>query len=252
MMSEPEIHPTAHIDPGVTLGAGCRIGAFCEIGAHVTLGANSVVQGHCSVGVQAGPSGPAPLFIGEGATIRSHSVIYAGSTIGSGLSTGHHVTVREGSKIGDGVQFGTQTDVQGQLRVGDHVKVHSAVFIAQNADIGDYAWLFPRVVFTDDPHPPSEVRHGITIEPFAAVGANVTLLPGVTVGRGALIAAGSTLTRDAGADEIWKGNPARCAGPTSRIQHAETGHPAYPWRRHFHRGYPDAVVRQWLSEFPHG
>lgn len=247
-----EIHPSAIIDPTARIGDGCQIGAFCEIGAFTEIGSGSEIQSHCSLGVVRNGGADDPLSIGLGAMIRTHTTIYGGSVIGSQLQTGHHVTIREASKVGDGVQFGTYADIQGSVSIGHYTKMHSSVFVPQNSLIEDYVWLFPRVTLTDDPHPPSETRRGIAIQSFAAVGASATIVPGVTIGRGTFVGAGSTVISDTGEDEIWVGNPARAKGPVSRIMHKETGLPAYPWRRHFHRGYPDAVVEKWKQEFPNG
>ena len=246
------IHPTAIIDASARIGDGCTIGAFSEVGPHTELGPGSEVQSHCSLGVHRNGGADRPLRIGARALIRSHTVVYGSSTIGEELNTGHHVTVREHSEVGRGVQFGTYTDIQGDVSIGDYTKMHSSVFVPQNSVIEAFVWLFPRVTLTDDPHPPSETRRGITIREFAAVGAGTTIVPGVTVARGTLVAAGSTLTKDTGDDEIWVGNPAACRGQTSRITHSDTGRPAYPWRRHFHRGYPAEAVELWKREFPDG
>jgi hypothetical protein len=59
------------------------------------------------------------------------------------------------------------------------------------------------------------------------------------------------VARDVEADMVAAGVPAKVVCPTSQIKLRDgSGQPAYPWRRHFHRGYPDDVVAQWLAEFP--
>ena len=55
--------------------------------------------------------------IGEGALIRSHSVVYADVELGAGFECGHHVKIREGTQIGDGVRVGTDCDLQGHLTI---------------------------------------------------------------------------------------------------------------------------------------
>ncbi|MCI5122689.1 MAG: hypothetical protein D3908_16185 [Candidatus Electrothrix sp. AUS4] len=134
------------------------------------------------------------------------------------------------------------------MEIGNYVKTHSRVFIPQYTIIHDYVWLFPGVILTDDPHPPSEVRAGTTIKSFAARAAGVTILPGLVIEQGCLIAAGSTLTKNTVPDTVWVGNPAKCAGPTSTIRHKEKNISAYPWQKHFYRGYPDEVVRSWNTD----
>jgi serine acetyltransferase len=58
----------------------------------------------------------------------------------------------------------------------------------------------------------------------------------------------SLVKGDVPPDSIYVGNPGKVVGSTSRIK-LKNGEPAYPWRRHFHRGYPDDVVRTWKAEF---
>ena len=70
------------------------------------------------------------------------------------------------------------------------------MFVAQHARIGDFVWLFPHVVLTNDPHPPSHDRFfaGPIVEDYAAVGARSCILPGIRLGTRSLVAAGATVT----------------------------------------------------------
>jgi acetyltransferase-like isoleucine patch superfamily enzyme len=190
-----------------------------------------------------------PLEIGPRALIRSHAVIYGGSTIGADLETGHRVTIREGSRIGIGVRIGTQSDLQGDCQIGDYARLHSSVFVAKLSVVGRHAWLLPRVVLTNDPTPPSNGHLGCVIEEYAVVAASALVLPGVTVGARSLVAACACVGIDVPADSVAMGVPARIVGPTSavRLRAGDTG-PAYPWTRHFHRGYPVELVRSWLAQ----
>jgi acetyltransferase-like isoleucine patch superfamily enzyme len=242
------IHPTALVDPAADLGRGVEIGPFSIVHGGVELGAGSVVGSHCELGHPAA-GGSSPLRIGPGALIRSHSVLYAGSTFGDGLQTGHRVTLREGIDAAEDLRVGTLSDVQGDTAVGRHVRLHSGVFVAKGATIGDFVWVFPHVVLTDDPHPPSDGHNaGVTLERFAAVAASAVLLPGVRVGEGALVAAGTLVRADVPPGMLCAGVPGTVRGPVDRIQLADGSGPAYPWRRHFHRGYPPDVVEEWLAE----
>jgi acetyltransferase-like isoleucine patch superfamily enzyme len=123
------------------------------------------------------------------------------------------------------------------------------VHIGQNSTIGNFVWIFPYVVLTNDPHPPSNVLLGSRIEDFAAIATMSMVLPGVTVGEGALVGAHSSVNRDVAPNTVAAGSPAKfiCAANAIKLKDG-TGRPAYPWRDHFHRGYPEEVVEQWLKE----
>jgi acyl-[acyl carrier protein]--UDP-N-acetylglucosamine O-acyltransferase len=244
------IHPTALVSPRARLGLNVRIGAFTIVHDDVELGDGSEIGSHCEIGHPTARADGRPLVIGAGALIRSHSVFYTGSTFGPELRTGHQVTVREGTVAGARLQIGTLGDVQGACRIGDDVRFHSNVQVNHHTTIGNFVWLFPHVVLANDPHPPSDLLLGVTLEDFVAVAAMSLVLPGVTVRRGALIGAHSTVTRDVEPDTVVVGSPARVAGAPDALQLRDgSGRPAYPWRRHFSRGYPDEAVAAWLQEF---
>jgi len=242
------IHPTAIVSSEAKIGVNVNIGPYTIVHGNVEIGNGSIIGSHCEIGVPTPRGDGSPLSIGANSTIRSHSVFYESSVIEEGLTTGHRVTVREMTQAGRAFQIGTLGDIQGHCRIGDYVKFHSNVHVGQHTIIDDFVWVFPYVVFANDPHPPSEVVAGCTIQRFAAIATMSTILPGVTVGEGALIGACSAVTRDVGKDRIALGNPATDRGPTSKIKlRDDSGRPAYPWRTHFHRGYPEHVVAGWLA-----
>jgi acetyltransferase-like isoleucine patch superfamily enzyme len=244
------IHPTAIISPKCKLASGVSVGPYSIIHDNVQLGDNCSIGSHCEIGLPTPLAKCRPLIIGAGATIRSHSVFYEGSRIGSGLTTGHRVTVREGTIAGEGFQIGTLGDIQGDCVIGEHVRFHSNVHIGKHSKVGNYVWIFPYVVLTNDPHPPSNVMSGVVVEEYAAIATMSVILPGVTVGAGALIGAHSSVARNVLADTVAAGVPARPICKTSEIILKDgSGQPAYPWRRHFHRGYPEAAIEKWLEEF---
>lgn len=242
------IHPTAHIDDNAELGSGVVVGPFSIVGPGVTIGDGSVIDSHCSIGRIEHGREPMRLVIGPNATIRSHTVIYGGSTFGRGLQTGHGALIREQTDAGDEVRVGSHSIVEGSVRFGDHVSVHSSVFVAPDAVVEDFAWLFPGVVLTNDPHPPSNTSLGVHIGRFAAVGAGAIVLPGVHVGQDALVAAGSVVTRNVEAGSVVAGVPALRVSNASDVRLTDSGAPAYPWRRHFQRGLPQDVLDQWPLE----
>jgi acetyltransferase-like isoleucine patch superfamily enzyme len=241
------IHSTALVDGKAQIGEDVEIGPFTIVHPNVVIGARSRIGSHCEIGVPTGLGDGSPLVIGCDALIRSHSVFYESSTFGDRLVTGHRVTVREGIKAGENLQIGTLSDLQGDSIFGNFVRFHSNVFVAKKSKIGHFVWLFPYVVLTDDPTPPSDPQIGCTIEDYAAVAATAVLLPGVTIGKHSLVAAHACVSKDVPAYTVVAGVPAKIVGETSKITLLDGVTPAYPWNTHFHRGYPEDVVSRWKS-----
>lgn len=247
-MKSTQIDHTAVVHRGAELASNVTIGPYTIIHPNVIIKDGSVIGSHCELGLPTPHGDRSPLIIGHNAIIRSHSIFYESSTFGDGLTTGHRVTVRERTIAGDGLQIGTLGDIQGHCRIGNYVRFHSSVHVGQQTHIQDFVWVFPFVVFTNDPHPPSEVRRGITVKKFAAIATMTTILPGIVIGEGALVGACSAVTKNVEDHRVAAGNPARDRGPTSRITLQDgSDRSAYPWVTHFHRGYPEDVVRGWLD-----
>jgi len=249
LMSATEIHPTAIVAPRAQLGAGVKIGPFTIVHDGATLEENVQIGSHCEIGIASPLARSQELHIGRNALIRSHSRFYVGSRFGRDMTTGHGVTVRENTTVGDGFQLGTDGDIQGDCTIGDYTKTQSLVHIGKHAQIGSYCWLFMYACLTNDPHPPSHVQMGVIMEDFVVIGTQCTVLPGVRLGKGCLVGAGSIVRKDVAPDMIVAPAPSEIRGPTANVKMRDgSGRPAYPWRTHFHRGYPEEVVAQWLKE----
>jgi len=156
------------------------------------------------------------VHIGGAATIRSGSIIYQGVEIGERFETGHHVVVREENQIGDDVSIWTNTVIDYGCRIGNHVKIHTNCYVAQFAVIEDDVFIAPGTIFANDKYPVSKKLEGPIIKRGARIGVNVTLLPGVTVGEGALVGAGSVVTKDVPPRSVVMGNPARVRESVSK------------------------------------
>lgn len=156
--------------------------------------------------------GEEALYIGSHATVRSHSILYAGSRYGQHLQTGHHVMIREDNEIGDSVSIGTSSVLEYGNRIGDRCRIHSSCFLEQ-VTLENDVFVGPNVVFTDDPHPTcpryKECKGGPYVGAFSRIGANSTILPGVKIGKNCLIGAGSVVTKDVPDHSVFAGNPAQ-------------------------------------------
>lgn len=243
------IHPSSYISPLATIGNNVEIGPFTIIHDNVILNDRVKIGSHCELGIPTPLGNGSPLIINNDSLIRSHSVFYESSSFGKGLVTGHHVTVRENSTAGEGFQIGTLCEIQGDCEIGDFVRFQSNVFVSKKTKIGNYVWVLPYAVFTNDPTPPSNQIIGCTINDFASICASSIILPGVTVGKYSLVCASACVTKDVPEHMAVAGVPARLIGEAKSIMRRDgSGEPAYPWKTHFHRGYPPSVVNTWMIE----
>lgn len=168
------------------------------------------------------------LYIGDHAHIRAGTVIYAGTRIGSDLQTGHSVVIREENTIGDGLNIWNNSTIDYGCVIGSGVKIHCCVYIAQFTTIEDDVFFAPGVIVANDPHPLCGLcMRGPTIRRGVRIGVNVTLLPHITIGEGALIGAGSVVTHDIPPYTVAYGNPARARKSVEELEceHNRMGRP---------------------------
>lgn len=238
----PGIHPSAIVETDA-IGEGVSVGEFCIVRAGAVLGdgvtvlPHAIVEGGVEIGAgtdvqprayvgrrprAAGVISRPPAFeerlrIGAGCAIGVNAVIYHGVEIGADTLVGDHASIREGARIGSRCVLGRATVVDREVRVGDRTIVMFTGVFASKSVIGEDVFIAPGVVTTNDNALGAhgwveEETAGATIEDGAKIGANVTLLPGVRIGRGAIVGAGSVVTRDVAAGVTVMGNPARPRG----------------------------------------
>ena len=245
-----KIHKTSIIENGAKLGSNVSIGPYSHIGKNVILGDNVVIHGYCEIGVHSFSDNKKPLKIGDNSLIRSKSIFYTGSTFGPELITGHNVIVRENVIAGKNLQLGTLADIQGDCKIGDYVRFHSNVHIGKTSKIGNFVWIYPFVVLTNDPTPPSTQLISVVLEDFVVIAAMTTILPGVKLREGTLVGAHSIVRKDTNPNTFVSGNPATEKGLASKIKlKYGSKKSAYPWKKHFHRGYPAEVIKEWKRKF---
>ena len=161
------------------------------------------------------------LILGAGARLRSGTVLYDGTVIGRRLQTGHGAVVREGCALGDDVCVWSHSVIDYGCRIGSRVKIHCNCYVAQYTELDDDVFLAPGVTIANDLYPgdqrSADIMAGPKIGAAAQVGVNVTILPYVRIGAGALIGAGAVVTRDIPAGMIAFGNPARPRGKVAEL-----------------------------------
>ncbi|WP_406600374.1 acyltransferase [Methanovulcanius yangii] len=150
-------------------------------------------------------------MIGRNAVIRSGTTIYCDVTAGDNFSTGHNVVIREHTTIGNNVSIGTNTIIEGNTKIGNGVNMQSLVYIPTGVVIEDDVFIGPNAVLTNDPYPPNDRGNlkGPIIRKGASIGANATILPGIEIGEGSLVAAGAIVTKDVPPHTLAVGAPAR-------------------------------------------
>lgn len=128
----------------------------------------------------------------------------------------HYARVLSGARIGAHCSIGGGTEIGCRTVVGDHSRISANCFIPSDATIGRYVFVGPGVNMADDRHPfvhqptdPPYTPEPPRIDDGAVIGLGAVLLPGVRIGKGAFVAAGSLVTHDVPAGIAVKGTPAK-------------------------------------------
>ena len=160
----------------------------------------------------------------EGVVIHESAYVDGPCSIGRGTKIWHFCHVQAGVEIGKGCVFGQNVNVAGNVRIGNRVKVQNNVSIYTGCTLEDEVFLGPSCVLTNVTNPRSQVnRHSLYEETLfrrgATVGANATIVCGITIGRYAFIGAGAVVTQDVPDYALILGNPGRQRGWMSRHGH---------------------------------
>ena len=210
------------VRPGAVLGDGVTIHSHVVVEANAEIGAGTEVLPGALLGrrpravgaISREPTYREELRIGPGCSIGAHAVVYYDVEVGSETLIGDTAAIRETGRVGSGCVLGRCAVVSREMEIGDGTFIGYATSLAGKSTIGKNVFIAQHVVMTNDntlgAHGwTEEVIAGPTIEDEARIGANATLLPGVTIGRGAIVGAGSVVTRDVAPGVTAYGNPAR-------------------------------------------
>ena len=232
------------ISNSAKIGKNVKIGRNTIIHDNVEIGDNSIICENCIIGEPVFASyyesnyvNPKTV-IGANSLIRSGSIIYADSIFGENFKTGNIVSIREKSVFGKNCIVGTQSDVQGNVTFGDYCRLNSHVQIGCKCTFGNFIFIYPYVVFTNDPHPPSKELIGSTVCDYAQIAAGSVILPGVVIGKHSLIGANSLINKNVGDYELHAGNPAVFICKVNYIWSNENKRPHYPWPYSFDKELP--------------
>ena len=135
------------------------------------------------------------------------------SDIGEGTYIWQFCVILKKAKIGKNCNLNCQVFIENDVLIGDNVTIKPGVQVWDGITLEDSVFIGPNVTFTNDLFPRSknteyEMKKTL-VQKGASIGANATILGGVTIGENALIGAGSVVTKDVPANEIWVGNPAK-------------------------------------------
>ena len=154
--------------------------------------------------------------------VHPSAIVDPGAILGAGTRVWHFAHVCGGARIGAGCSLGQNVFVGNDVRIGDQVKIQNNVSVYDAVTIEDEVFCGPSMVFTNvynpraalvrkDAYRPTLVRRGATL------GANCTIVCGVTIGKYAFIAAGAVVNRDVPDFALMAGVPARQSGWISRF-----------------------------------
>ncbi len=152
------------------------------------------------------PSRPKNVFVHPTAEVADDA------SLGAGTAIWNWTKVRENAVIGRNANIGQHVYVDANVRIGDDCKIQNGVNLFDGLTVGDRVFIGPAVTFTNDLHPRATGDWEITptnVHDGASIGANATIVCGVTLGAGCMIGAGSVVTKDVPPNTLVVGNPAR-------------------------------------------
>jgi UDP-2-acetamido-3-amino-2,3-dideoxy-glucuronate N-acetyltransferase len=160
--------------------------------------------------------------IGKRCKIDAGAIIYGGVTIGNDVIIGHHAVIRWGVTIGHHTIISNLVMIEGNANIGKHVNITAQCHITQYSDVEDYVFIAPMFVSTNDNRMAyrreghGQNLKGVTIRYGARISAHVVTLPGITIGRQAVIGAGAIVTKDVPELVVAYGAPAKIIRPVDR------------------------------------
>ena len=150
-------------------------------------------------------------------TIHPSAIVDQGAQIGTGSRVWHFVHVCAGARIGQGVSLGQNVFVGNKVVIGDHCKVQNNVSVYDNVTLEEGVFCGPSMVFTNVYNPRSLIERkneyrNTLVKKGATLGANCTIVCGVTIGEYAFVGAGALINKDVPAYALMVGVPAKQIG----------------------------------------
>lgn len=172
------------------------VSSTARIGKNVTIGRFCVIEDD--------------VELGDGVVVEDHATVQAGSRIGTGTRIGTYTKVGRGVVIGGGCQFTCFCEIRDRCVLGDRVSMGSRCTLSAGTIVGDDVVIKYGFVVADTPNlERNDVKVVGKLGRASRFGANVTIMPGVSVGENSEIGACSQLRHNVPDNEIWYGNPAK-------------------------------------------
>lgn len=154
-----------------------------------------------------------PTVIRHGASVSAHVVLYEGVDIGEHALIGDHASIMPEVTVGKHALISRHVTINSEVRIGDHTRIMDNTHITGRSRIGNHVFISVGVQTANDngfgKHGYHEGIQGPIVEDYVSIGVGVILQPGITIGRGSVIAAGSVVKDDIPANVIAAGNPAK-------------------------------------------
>lgn len=156
--------------------------------------------------------------------VHESSFVDKGVQIGKGTRIWHFSHIQSGARIGAECILGQNVNVGNNVKVGNYCKIQNNVSIYEGVELQDYVFCGPSMIFTnirlprsEFPQQGSKYYEKTLVKKSASIGANATIICGITIGEYALIGSGSVVTKDVPAFALVIGNPGKITGWVSKI-----------------------------------
>ena len=222
----------AIIEPNVTIGNNCQFGYNVVIRNGTMIGDNVRIDDNTVIGKRPMRASISTLkeeinlpftYIGNNCLIGANTVIYIGADIANDVLVADLASIRENTSIGEYTIIGRGVTIENMVFIGKRCKLESNCYITAYSDLGDYVFIAPGVVTSNDNYlgrTEERFKHfkGVTVRRGGRIGAGAVILPGKVIGEDALVAAGSVVTKDVSARKVVMGAPARVIRDVAKEQ----------------------------------